>query len=205
MGTAPAVDRVSRLLFGNVRREVLALLLGRPDERFYLREIVRAAGGGVGSVQRELEQLTEAGLIHREADGKQVYFSANQDAPIFPELRAIVEKTAGAADVVRASLAPLIRKGAIELALVYGSVAAGKQTSGSDVDLMVVGDASLAEVIPMLRAAEKRLGREVNASVYSRKEFRQKVKAGAPFLRRVMEGPVLYVTGDERVLGKLGR
>jgi hypothetical protein len=51
------VDSVARLLFGSVRREVLALLLGHPDERFYFRELLRAVGGGSGAVQRELKQL----------------------------------------------------------------------------------------------------------------------------------------------------
>ena len=85
MSTVTKPDLISRLLFGSTRREVLALLLGRPDERFYLREIVRAVGGGLGAVQRELKQLVEVGLVEREARGHQVYFSANRDAAIFPE------------------------------------------------------------------------------------------------------------------------
>jgi predicted nucleotidyltransferase len=199
-------DTVSRLLFGSVRRDVLALLLGRPDERFYLREILRAAGGGSGAVQRELKQLVEAGLVEREARGHQVYFSANHAAPIFPELQTIIEKTAGAVDVLRASLAPLLRGGGpIRVALIYGSVASGRKTSRSDVDLLVVGDISLTELVPALRAAEARLGREVNPSVYPVKEFRDKLRRGTPFLKRILAGPKLFVAGDERELGHLVR
>jgi DNA-binding transcriptional ArsR family regulator len=205
MGTGPDLDRVSRLLFGSTRREVLALLLGRPDQRFYLREILRAAGGGSGAVQRELKQLVDAGLVEREKQGRQVYFSANRQAAIFPELQAIIEKTAGAVDVLRAYLAPLLRAGRIEVAFVYGSVASGKQTARSDVDLVVVGDVSLAQLIPVLRAAEARLRREVNASVYPVTEFRDKARRGTPFLRRIMAGPKLFVAGDDRVLGRLAR
>src|SRR5712692_1173756 len=90
MGTAVHPDRVARLLFGSVRREILALLFGRPDERFYVRELVRVAGGGSGAVQRELKELTEAGLVIREAVGRQVFFSANRHAPIYTELHGIV-------------------------------------------------------------------------------------------------------------------
>jgi len=184
---------------------VLALLLGRPDERFYLREIVRAVGGGLGAVQRELKRLVEAGLVEREARGHQVYFSANRDASIFLELQAIIEKTAGAVDVLRTSLASLISQGRVELAFVYGSVASGKKTAKSDVDLLVVGDVSFEQIVPVLRAAEARLGREVNPTVYPVKEFRDKVKRGTPFLKRILAGPKLFVAGDDRVLGRLAR
>lgn len=204
MGTSRS-DQMSRLLFGATRREVLALLLGRPDERFYLREILRAAGGGSGAVQRELKQLVEAGLIRREAHGRQVYFSANRDAPIFAELQSIIEKTAGAVDVLRASLTPLVRERRIELAFVYGSVASGRQTVRSDVDLLVVGEVGLAELVPALRKAESRLGRDVNPTLFPVREFRNKLVHGAPFLSRILAGPKLYVVGDDRELGRLAR
>ncbi len=206
MGTLDQPDRVSRLLFGSTRRDVLALLFGRPDERFYLREIVRAAGGGSGAVQRELKALVGAGLLRREADGRQVYFTANRDAPIFPELQGIVEKTAGAVDVLRSCLAPFLGLGRrIDLAIIYGSVAAGRKTARSDVDLLIVGRVMLSEIIPALRAAEARLGREVNPTVYPVEEFRSKVKAGVPFLKRLISGPMLFVVGDDDDIGRLAR
>jgi predicted nucleotidyltransferase len=144
-------------------------------------------------------------LIEREVRGHQVYFSANRDAAIFPELHAIIEKTAGAVDVLRASLATLLSHGRVELAFVYGSVTSGKKTARSDVDLLVVGDVPLAQLVPALRAAEGRLAREVNSTVYPVEEFRDKVKRAAPFLKRVLTGPKLFVAGDERVLGRLAR
>lgn len=204
MGTV-APDRISRLLFGATRREVLALLYGRPDEKFYLREIVRAAGGGSGAVQRELKELVDAGLVDRETQGRHVYFSANRGTPIFAELQGIIEKTAGAVDVLRRALVPALRKAQIDVAVLYGSVAAGRQTARSDVDLLVVGEITLATLTPMLRAAEARLGREVNASVYPAREFREKIRRGTPFLKRILAGPKLFVVGDDDVLGRLAR
>lgn len=206
MGTQESPDLVSRLLFGAVRRDVLALLFGRPDERFYLREILRAAGGGSGAVQRELKGLVEAGLVRRESVGQLVYFSANQDAAIFPELRAIVEKTAGAVDVLRGALAPFLGLGRrIDLALIYGSVAAGRKTARSDIDLLIVGRVLLSEIIPALRAAESRLGREINPTLYPMDEFKAKIHAGAPFLKRVLASPLLYVVGDAHDVERLAR
>ena len=205
MGTETRPDDLSRLLFGSTRREVLALLFGRPDESFYLREIQRAAGGGSGAVQRELKQLVQAGLVERKARGRQVFFSANRDAVIFPELKAIIDKTAGVADIIRASLTPLIQKGELELAFIFGSVASGKQTTRSDVDLLVVGDALMVDVLTELRSAETRLGREINAVVYSVSEFRAKIASGLPFLKRVVAGPKVLLAGDERELKRLAR
>lgn len=204
MGTTVGGDRAATLLFPAVRREILVLLLGRPDERFYLREILRTVGAGSGAVQRELKQLVDAGLVHREEEGHHVYFSADRNAAIFPELQSIIVKTAGAAGVLRAGLTPFLG-GGIELALIHGSVASGKQTARSDVDLLVVGEVTLAELLPALRAAEARLGREVNSSVYPVREFRDKLKRGAPFLRSILAGPKLFVTGDQRDLDRVAR
>ena len=205
MVTGATPDAMARLLFGSVRRDVLALLYGRPAESFYLREIQRAVSSGIGPVQRELRQLTEAGLVEREQRGQHVYFSANQHAPIFAELQAIIEKTAGAAEVLRASLAALLAAGKIDAAFVYGSVAEGKQGSRSDVDVFILGEATLTDVVPAIRAAESRLGRDVNPSVYSRKDVRVKLKAGSAFLRRVLKGPKLMIVGDRDAIERLAR
>lgn len=204
MGTSQPSDQTARILFGQNRREILGLLFARPGIRSHFREILRATGGGSGAVQRELANLVLAGLITREREGRQVYFSANEDSAIFAELRAIVEKTAGAADVLRAELAPLLKGALIRAAFIYGSVARGEQAPGSDVDLFILGDVTLGDVIPAVRSAEARLGREVNPSVFPVAEFRRGVKRNA-FLRRVTTGPKLFLKGDERELARLAR
>jgi len=195
----------SHALFGRTRREVLGLLLGHPDERFYLREILRAIGGGSGALQRELAQLVESGLVHRVREGRQVYFSANRDAAIFPELQAIIQKTAGTVELLRLALAPLARDARVVMAFVYGSVARGEQTAASDVDLLVLGEVTLAEVVSAIRGAEERLGREVNPTVYPVEEWRARIKAGAPFLKRVLSSPKLFIVGDGHELARLAR
>jgi predicted nucleotidyltransferase len=196
---------MARLLFGAVRRDVLALLYGRPDESFYLREIQRFVGAGIGPVQREMQLLTEAGLVERQERGIHVYFSANRDAPIFAELQGILRKTTGATEILRAALRPLLEAGKVDVAFVYGSVAEGKQTQKSDVDVFLLGDASMAEVVPAIREAESHLGRDVNPSIYSRKDLRAKLKVGSGFLTRVLTGPKLMIAGDSNVVERLAR
>src|SRR3979411_882972 len=139
----PPVGSLGDALFGGTRQAVLALLFGHPDQRFYQRRIIQAVGLGSGTVQRELEHLTEASLINRTVEGRQTYFQANRQNPIFDELRSIVRKTFGISQVLKDALARL--KDHIQLAFIYGSIATGTETAMSDVDLMVVGEVALME------------------------------------------------------------
>jgi len=95
MSTAPAGSNLSTALFGRTRRAILAQLYGHPDEAYYLRQLVRAAGVGSGAVQREVARLAGAGIIQRAVRGRQVYYQANPECPLFPELKSLVVKTAG--------------------------------------------------------------------------------------------------------------
>ncbi len=195
MGTTPAASDPATVLFGSTRRRVLAWLLGHADEAYYLRELARHIGGAVGAVQRELELLTACGLVRREVRGKQVYFQANHDAAIFPELRGLFAKTSGLVDILREALMPLADR--IDAAFVFGSAARGESHAASDIDLMVIGDTSFGDVITVVQGAEKRLGRDVSPTVYSVDEFRRKIEAKHHFLMTVLAEPKLFVLSDE--------
>ncbi|MBP6965535.1 MAG: winged helix-turn-helix transcriptional regulator [Armatimonadetes bacterium] len=116
---------IGSALFGGVRQAVLAILFCHSDESFHLRHIVRAVGMGHGAVQRELARLVDAGLVIRSRRGNQVLYKANKESPVFAELRGLMVKTVGIADVLRASLAALSDR--IEVAFMYGSVARGTE------------------------------------------------------------------------------
>jgi len=151
MGTTRSESSVGAVLFGKTRLAVLALLYGHADRAFYLSEIVRAVGAGTGAVQRELARLTSAELLRRTVQGKQVYFQANADSPVFADLKGLVVKTAGVVDVIREALAPV--SSCVRLALVYGSIARGEETASSDIDLLVLGKTSLFDVVSALAGA----------------------------------------------------
>ena len=196
-------DRVAEALFGKTRRNVLSLLFSRPDEQFYMRQIARMTGVSTASVQHELARLTEAELVIRSPDGKQVYYRANTVSPVFSEIRSLMEKTVGAVAVLRTTLSEFSGEGRIDLAFLYGSFASGTQVSASDVDVMVIGDTTLSELIPVLRQAQDRLGREINPSVYPRAEFQERLRAGEHFVSRVLERPKIMLIGTEDELEKL--
>jgi uncharacterized protein len=194
---------LSNVLFSGSRRSVLALLYGHPDEQFYLREITRRAGTGIGATQRELRQLSEAGLIQDVRRGRQVYYQANRKNPIFVELKSILAKTSGIRDILHEALTSL--KDRIKLAFVYGSIARGEEKASSDVDLMVVGEISFSDVVSILAKIETKLGRETNPTVYGPREFREKLAAKNHFLSAVAKEKKLFVIGDEREFRRLGK
>jgi predicted nucleotidyltransferase len=201
MASGVLVDAAT-VLFGSTRRRVLGWLLGHADEAFYLRQIVRQTGAGVGAVQRELEQLTSAGLLHRTVEGRQVYFQANRDAPIFPELQGLFAKTAGLVDVLREALMPLGDR--VRVAFVFGSGARGELRASSDIDLLVVGDAPFSDVVGALAHAQERLGRDVNPTVYPSAEFRTKLRTKHHFLTAVLSEPRMFIIGGDDELAGLG-
>lgn len=136
--TAAAQTRsgIADALFNKVQQRVMTVLFGNPGRSFYANEIIALAGSGTGVVQRELGRLEAAGLVTLSRIGNQKHYQANASAPVFEELRGLVLKTCGLADILRAALAPLA--GQIIAAFVYGSIAKGEDTVKSDVDLMVL-------------------------------------------------------------------
>jgi len=134
------------VLFGKGRGSVLALLYGHPDQSFFYRQITRQLEGvSDGTLQRELDILSQIGLIDRSTVGKQVFYRANRNHPVFPELRALVAKTVGAIQVLRSALAPLSHR--IACAFIYGSMARNEEKAESDIDLLIVGKVALEDVL----------------------------------------------------------
>jgi uncharacterized protein len=190
------------LLFGQTRGRVLALLYGMPDQTFFVRQIAREIGTSVGSVQRELETLSEVGLLNRTTIGRQVFYQANSHHPAFADVRSLIAKTSGIFHQLRSALASLASQ--IVFALVYGSIARGDEDAGSDVDLMIVGNVTLDDVLAQLTSVENAIRRPINPTVYSLKEFKAKIKDGNHFLTSVLHGKKMLLIGDEDELRKMG-
>ena len=194
---------LSDALFSKVQRCVLGLLYGNPDRSFYANELFRLAGSGTGAVVRELAKLTASGLVTVNKIGNQKHYQANRAAPIFEELRGIVLKTFGMADVLRQGLLPV--SGRIAVAFIYGSVAKGTDTAESDVDVMVIGDGiDYPEVYSALMPVEEQLGRKINPSIYSNGDVLQKLKKGNAFLTRIMAQQKIFLIGSDRDLPPTG-
>jgi predicted nucleotidyltransferase len=157
------------------------------------------ASAGSGAVQRELAKLERSGLVMVRRVGSQKHYQANRDSPLFEELSGIVRKTVGLAAPLREALRPL--SGDIIAAFVYGSVAKRKDTARSDIDLLIVSDKlTYADVYAALEPFRTRLQREVNPTVYGRRDVSRRLREGNAFLNRVFAQPKLWIIGTERDL-----
>lgn len=186
---------LTSLLFTDYRRKVLALLLLHPEQQYHQREIARMTGTVSGTLSRELAKLVEAGLLLKVAIGNQMHYRANRQCLVFEELASILRKTSGLADILSEALLPLAAQ--IECAFVFGSMASGKASAASDIDLMLIGDANFAEVIRVLYPLQERLGREINPKTYRRAEWQALTEQQGAFIREILIKPKLFVMGSE--------
>ncbi|WP_236621785.1 nucleotidyltransferase domain-containing protein [Luteimonas huabeiensis] len=194
-----AATSLSDALFTATQRRVLGCLFGDPGRSYTVSELIHETGAGSGAVQREVARLSGSGLIDVRQVGNQKRYRANPDAPIHDELVSIVRKTFGLAGPLREALSPLADR--LQAAFVYGSVAKGRDTASSDIDLMLVSDAlSYAEVMLALHPLSERMGREINPTLYTQAELRQRIGDGNAFVTRVLEQPRLWLIGDEHAL-----
>ena len=202
--TIPAESKLARALFSQVQLRVLGLLFGAPDQRFHASQIIRLAGSGSGAVQRELEKLSKVGILTTALSGNRRVYQANRASPIFEEVRGLILKTVGLVDPLKRALKPYVPK--IEVAFVYGSMASGSDTASSDIDLMIIGEGlSYSDIYTSLEKAEKVLLRPVNPNLMSAAEWKRKIADNAPFLRKILQRPKLFIYGGEDELKAIGQ
>lgn len=192
---------LDQLLGSRLRARLLGWLFSHADERFFVRQLAAVLREDSTNLSRELARLEALGIVTGVREGQQKYFQADPACPIYSELRSLVAKTTGAGDLVRAALQPLAPS--IDVAFIFGSVAAGRETAASDIDVFVVGRVSLQDLMEVLSPIQSRLGREVNPTVYPAMEFREKIMRGHHFLSAVLEGPKIFLIGSFRELERL--
>lgn len=191
-----APSGLAEALFTGTQQRVLGLLFGQPDRSFYATEIIALAGVGSGAVQRELARLAQSGLVTLRPVGNQKHYQANPGSPIFDELCGIIRKTVGLAEPLRQALAPLASQ--IHAAFVYGSIAKKQDSARSDIDLMLVSDTlTFGDTYLALSEASKRLGREVNPTIFTLRDFARRRQEEGSFVARVLTQPRVWLIGGE--------
>lgn len=186
-------------LLGETRTAILAALLLRPEETRHVRDLERTTGLSPGSLHRELTALVALDVLRREQVGRQVFYRANPDCPVLPELTGLLRKTAGVVDVMSEGLSPLADR--IDGAFVYGSMAKGNPHAHSDVDLMVVGSVGFADVVLALEPAQETMRREINPTVLSRRDFIERRAQQDSFVATIWKEPKLWLLGSADELG----
>jgi DNA-binding transcriptional ArsR family regulator len=188
-------------LLPKTRQGILAATLLQPEKAWYVSELARRMGVPPSSLQRELRDLAEAGILKTHRQGRMSYYQANVDSPLFPDLRGLLLKTAGLIDVLADALKPVASK--VVAAFVYGSMASGNEQSDSDVDVMIVGTVPAPDLALSLRRARDLLRRQINPTTYTPAEFNEKRAAKDHFLTGVLSKPKLFVLGSDDELGEV--
>ena len=186
---------VSELIFPNqYRRKVLALMLMNPHKWVHLRELARMTGASPGTLKKELDALSGAGLLKHQKMGNQIQFSANTDHPVYPELSGLIRKTTGLTDVLTHALQELAPQ--IEVAFVFGSMAKATEGAHSDVDLLVIGKVTFGQIVNAIHDAQSTLAREINPKVMGREEWNDKKNAGNSFVQELIRQPQIFIKGS---------
>ncbi len=194
------MNLLTQLICSRARAEILRVLFGLRPGEIHLREIQRRTGFAVGTVRQDVEKLVKVGLLTRRKDGNRVYYAANERHPLAGDIRQLVLKTAGLADV----LAEALTDERIRCALVFGSVAAGTADAESDIDLLVVGDIGLRKLSELLAGVGDRLGRQLNPHVLTPAEFVARAGAKEHFVSSVMRSQTIFVKGSRHELVAMG-
>ena len=193
------MSQLSDALFTTTQQNVLGLLYTQPDKSFYLKEILRLTGMGVATIKRELDRMLAADIIRMTKIGNQHHYQANSECPIFQELSGMIKKTFGIRGTLGSALSALSDK--IDWAFVYGSIAAGNETTGSDIDLMIIGDVGFSEIVGLLNPVQDTLGREINPKIYDVEEWTLMKARKNSFIEELLVKPRMDIIGNRHGLG----
>jgi predicted nucleotidyltransferase len=167
------------------------------ERSFYIRELARELAIPYGMVYKEIKNLADLGIISEQKKGKITLISANKTLPYFSELRGLITKTTGLADLLRAALSQL---NGIKYALIYGSFASGEERQESDVDTLIIGEVDEGKVLEVTHEIEKRTLREINYILWTEEEFAKRTKAKHHLLMGIITKPTIMLVGDENEL-----
>jgi predicted nucleotidyltransferase len=185
---------IHHLISSKIRVEILSVLALNPESSFNINELSRVTGFSLRGVDRELKNLLSGGLLRREISGNQHRYQLDPACPIHKEVKGIIAKTVGVADVLKKGLTQV--RDEIHLAFIYGSFASGDYGNESDVDLFIVSDISGIKLSEFLGPLQEQLGRPINTSQFSLLEYQQRKDKGDHFVNRVLDGPKVVLFGS---------
>jgi predicted nucleotidyltransferase len=195
------MDILTQILSSKVRAAIFCTLFGVNAVELHMREIQRVAGCTIGPIQVELKKLLALQLVKARRNSNRLYYQANQEHPLYPDIRAMVLKTSGLGDYLKELFSG---RDDIETAFIFGSMASGEDTPASDIDLMVIGTIGLRALSTVLIDFRTRVGRELNPHVFTHEEFMKRLKVGEHFITTVISSPRMFVKGTDDDLTQMG-
>jgi predicted nucleotidyltransferase len=179
-------------LRSKARQRLLAYYFTNPTARHHLRDLAERLSIDPSNLSKELGRLEREGLFQSEVSGRQKYFRLNREYSLFNEVRGIVAKTIGAIPVIGQSLKKVE---GIEDAYLYGSFARNQQDAASDIDVLVIGNPKGDALAEAMQKLERRLGREINYTVLTRKELESRRARKDAFLENVWHNKRVSLVG----------
>ncbi|GAB1817592.1 hypothetical protein [Herbidospora sp. RD11066] len=176
------------LLRSPLQGELLAWLFLHPDHEFPQMDLAYLFGVSAAGVSREVDRLSEAGLVHHRRLGNLRLVRAATETAVARPLTELLALTYGPIAVLPEMLTGVP---GVEEAYIYGSWAARYQGEPGpvphDLDVLVIGGADLDDLDDVARKARQRLGREVNIRQITRGDWESPEEN--PFLESVRTRP----------------
>jgi len=195
------MDILTQILSSKVRAAIFRNLFGVNNTELHMREIQRVADCTIGPVQVELKKLLAVQLVAARRNSNRLYYRANQEHPLYPDIRSMVLKTSGLGDCLKELFS---NRDDIETAFIFGSMASGEDTATSDIDLIVIGTIGLRALSTVLFDFKARVGRELNPHVFTYDEFIQRRDDAEHFIANVMASAKMFVKGTNNDLTQMG-
>lgn len=187
-------SKIDRLFGSKTRVSLLSKLFMNPDKSFYIRELSRELNIPYGMLYKEVKNLISLSILNEEKKGKLTLISANKSLPYFSEVKNLMIKTTGLADLLKAALSALKE---IRYALIYGSLASGEESESSDIDLLIIGNATEDNMLNAVSRIEKEVGREINYILWNTSEFMKRVKSHHHLISDIANKPIIMLVGEE--------
>ena len=194
---------LKELFSSEVRILLLNTFLMNPDIEFYLRELSAKFNVSPRHISLELQNLKSIELIKKRISGKQHYYSANINHPIFYDLQNIFIKTIGLKFSIDNHLIPY--KEHIKYCFIYGSIAKGEATARSDIDLMIIGDVNGRIISSAMIKAGNEINREINFNIFSFDEFINRLASKDHFINSIYREKKFFILGNPNEFERLGK
>jgi len=177
----------------NDKGQILSLFFQDTERTYYMREIAKILNKEPGYFQAHLNSLVKDGILKDEKKGPLRYFSLNKSHPLYDEIKIIISKTFG----IESKLKKIVNEfDKVVCAFIFGSIAKNAENSFSDIDLMLIGEANEDLLATLLSEAEFHLKREISYQIYSKAEFRKKLKNKNEFIVKILKEPKIILKGD---------
>lgn len=184
----------------NKHYDILKQFLGDYNRELYGRELVGKVPLSQKGIALALRELEDIAILRARSRGRQVLYSLNHEIPEIRDVLAITEYTRKREFLKKHPQITYTFKDDERIVGIFGSYAKGTQTSGSDVDVFVIGRKKEKDY----DKTGKILGIDVDISHFSPKDFKRLLEQKSNLWGEIVENHIL-IFGIERFIRAVWR